>query len=141
MTIQTAGWFNTDTESAEVKSFTLKLPFGRVELTQKALWNIKGRDEARISFAIDNLNDAEQWASSIVDLPIELDQKAEKLAALLVAERSRKEGEAFSYHLSTAFDPFEIAPFCSLGVPASLHSRLRGPGRRKDGCVIFWRHK
>jgi len=112
--LRSEGWYEPQNQSAGVAQLEIEVPFGKVSLRKPAKWNVSGRDEIDVLVGIDDLSAAEQWAGSIVELPIKPGKKGEKLGASLAATRDRRQGKDFSYVLSASFDPLELGPLARL---------------------------
>ncbi|MEK6711886.1 MAG: DUF748 domain-containing protein, partial [Nitrospinota bacterium] len=135
LTLRSEGWLDPKAGSAELALLDAALPFGLISLTRPARWNIQGKDEAEFLLAINDLSAAEVWAGSLVELPVKLGKKGERLSAAALVTRDRGRGNRIGWSARAEFDPLEIGPLVRLGLDSS--SFLAGAGGEVSGKVAL----
>ena len=134
MGLQSSGFYLASKGSAEIQTLDLQLPFARIFLNRKVLWNKKGRDEFSLTLDVTDLSAAEVWLGELVANPVKPGPKKKKLKILLTGTRNRKSGSGFSYKGSTSFDPVRISPWVKF---VSLPAPFRIPVGEIAGKIEF----
>ncbi len=111
MGLQSSGFYLASKGSAEIQTLDLKLPFARMFLNRRALWNQRGRDEFSLTLDVVDLDAVEVLLGELMEQPIKARPKNEKLKVTLTGTRDRKDGLGFSYKCSASFDPIRISPW------------------------------
>ncbi len=134
MGIQSSGIYSASKEFAEIQTLGLRLPFARMYLNRKALWNKEGRDVFSLTIDVTDLSTAEVWLGELLEHPIKAGPKNEKLKISLSGMRDRKNGSGFSYKGSASFNPLRVSHWVKfVGLPPVV----REPVGKIGGALEF----
>ncbi len=132
--LQSSGFYLASKGSAEIRTLDVRLPFARLFLNRKALWNKRGKDEFSLTLDIMDWSAAEIWLGKLMEHSIKRGLKKGNLKISLLGTRNRKDGLGFSYKGSAAFDPVRLSPWMKF---MRLPPGFRNPAGEIAGKIEF----
>ena len=112
--LHSVGNFDLKSESAQINTMEIKLPFASAKLLGAAKWNVDGNDEASFAVQIRDVSMASNLAKrlglvSLGDIPGNT-----KFRLNAAMSRSRKNSSAFKISMNTSFDSLPLASLAEL---------------------------
>ena len=132
--LQSSGFYLASKGSAEIRTLDVRLPFARLFLNRKALWNKRGKDEFSLTLDVMDWSAAEIWLGKLMEHSIKRGPKKGNLKISLLGTRNRKDGLGFSYKGSAAFGPVRLSPWMKF---MRLPPGFRNPAGEIAGKIEF----
>jgi hypothetical protein len=126
--IRSEGAYDMVKDSGEISALDVKLPFGEMRISKKAVWNISEKDAMDLTLTVSDIGAAAGFASAVSGLPIKKGdvQKGGKLDMKLALSRSHRENAPVSVKGSVSLDPIQVEPFAALAPESAGVRNLRG---------------
>ena len=97
-------------------------------LSEKAVWNVSGRDDAKFQVNLFDLSAFRRVVGQFIGFSFQKVKKEEKLSFRVFAHRDRTRTEQFGFTVSTYFLPLEIAPYSQTGALSRVLAKYRRNG-------------